>query len=72
MSDNTALLPTLIGAAGPGLSVLTVTVVVLVGALTVLIVVATVVAIFGGSERGERASRVLGQLLEIFGRGGQQ
>ncbi|MFR9753732.1 hypothetical protein ACL02S_22220 [Nocardia sp. 004] len=68
---NTSLY-TLLGTAGPGLSVLVVTAMLLVGTLAVLIGLATVVAIFGDPERGERARKVLCHLLEIVGRSGRQ
>ncbi|MFD4358067.1 hypothetical protein ACFWPX_36380 [Nocardia sp. NPDC058518] len=70
MSNNH--LYTLLGAAGPGLSALAVTALILVGTLTVLVGLATLVAIFAGPERAERARQVLCHLLAALTRGGDQ
>lgn len=64
--SNINSLHTLLSAAGPGLSAVAVTVLVVVGALTALVALATVVAIFAGAERGERARVVLCALLAVF------
>lgn len=62
----------LLGAVGPGISALMVTVLVFVVALICLVWLATLVALFGGAERGERARLVLCHLLAVLVRGGDQ
>ncbi|WP_435593855.1 hypothetical protein [Nocardia sp. bgisy118] len=62
----------LLGTVQPNLFALVLAALIPVGVLTVLVMLAATVAIFGGTERGERARLVLCNLLEVLGRGGRQ
>lgn len=55
-----------------GVTAVAVTVLILIAVFSALVVVAALVAVLAGRERGERARLVLGDLLSLLGRGGQR